>query len=253
MKLISSRAIYAVFALTSISCNLYAEEDAKCKELKSKILTSEVQGRAAFDELNSRIASNDQCSKNILGIMFAQGVLVEKSFNKAYSIFSDLSDMNYPPAQFNLALLVSKQSDHSEESLVNYLLGLSIKYIRTREWGYIGTSARDLAREYLQTKKSSNVNNEKYIAIESTFENSLKNEMFDIHQAFVTEKNEEKAFADGIASILMIGLAATKLSSMAAKNRAFPRAFNPAIPIMQNRLYHVTPIGGNMLYLSPLN
>ncbi len=252
MKIHTSKKLLVCTLLSALPLISFAEESLECNKLKREIFSQSLQKEVALIKLEKKIQENDYCSKNIMGILYAEGIYLNKNFVNAYSIFSDLSNQNYPPSQFNLGKLLSTQSDHSTENLIAYLLGLTIKYMGTKEWGYIGTSARDFARDYIEDLKKTDTKQESIINLSKKFEEDLKNGMHLLHNQFVNKKQEQKEFEDSVATILMIGLMASRISMMQAQ-RVPNSTVNLNIPSMPNRLYHVTPLGGNMLYMLPLN
>lgn len=252
MKIRTSKKLIFCTLVSALPLLCLADEGLECTNLKREVFSQSVQKEIILSKLEKKIQVNDFCSKNIMGILYAEGIYLNQNFVSAYSIFSDLSNQNYPPSQFNLGKLLSTQSDHSTENLIAYLLGLTIKYMGTKEWGYIGTSARDFARDYIEDLKKTNNKQESIISLSNKFEEDLKNGMLLLHQQFVNKKQEQKEFEDSVATILMIGLMASRISMMQAQKIPNSTA-NFNIPTMPNRLYHVTPLGGNMLYMMPLN
>ncbi len=252
MKIPISKKIFYLAFLFAIPIFCLADEGVECSKLKKEIFSQVLQKEVALSKLQKKIQENDFCTKNIMGILYAEGIYLNKDFVSAYSIFSDLSNKNYPPSQFNLGKLISTQRDHSTENLISYLLGLTIKYMGTREWGYIGASARDFARDYIEEQKKTTNDKQSITNLSLKFEEDLKNGMHFLHQEFATKKQEQKEFEDSVATILMIGLMASRASMIQAQRTA-NQTLNLNIPSMPNRLYHVTPLGGNMLYMIPLN
>jgi hypothetical protein len=252
MKIRTSKKLIFCTLLSALPLLCLANEGLECNKLKREVFSQSIQKDIILSKLEKKIQENDFCSKNIMGILYAEGIYLNKNFVSAYSIFSDLSNQNYPPSQFNLGKLLSTQSDHSTENLIAYLLGLTIKYMGTKEWGYIGTSARDFARDYIEDLKKTNNKQESITSLSYKFEEDLKNGMHLLHQQFVNKKQEQKEFEDSVATILMIGLMASRISMMQAQ-RIPNSTVNLNFPAMPNRLYHVTPLGGNMLYMMPLN
>jgi hypothetical protein len=252
MKIRTSKKLIFCTLLSALPLISIANEGLECNELKRDIFSQSLQKEIVLNKLEKKIQENDFCSKNIMGILYAEGIYLNKNFVNSYSIFSDLSNQNYPPSQFNLGKLLSTQSDHLPENLIAYLLGLTIKYMGTKEWGYIGTSARDFARDYIEDLKKTSTQQESIISLGKKFEEDLKNGMLLLHQQFANKKQEEKEFEDSVATILTIGLMASRISMMQTP-RIPNSTVNFNIPAMPNRLYHATPLGGNMLYMIPLN
>jgi hypothetical protein len=246
--LASSKKFIAAIAATACVNSFANEKD--CNDLRSRYLSPSLT-QSALQELQSLVQADNSCAKNTLGIMYAQGMSVKKDFLRAYSIFYDMSQKDYPPSQLNLAIVLAGQDDHNPETLLNYLAGLTIKYMRSREWGHIGTSARDFARKYLSDRLAGPAPDANLIKLQEEFEENLRFGMREIHVGFQAKIREQKEFEDTVVSIIAIGMMAHKLASVRAAPSA-PPVFSPAAPPPLPRFYHLTPLGGNMVYAFPI-
>jgi hypothetical protein len=224
-----------------------------CEELRSIIIDKKNSDEKIINELKSKIQADDQCVKNIYGVMLARGIFYEKDPIKAYSIFWDLAQKDYPPAQLNLAIYISRDDKTNPEVFLNYVLGLVVTNFSSKKWGNIATSARDLGRNYIDNKIKESINiedKEKLKDLERTYEESIKTISVNTAVDLLNNERAERQQQDAIVQILAAG-------AMAAQRAAIARAGSYQAPQIRlnspNRIYHVTPMGGNLLYIMPIN
>lgn len=230
-------------------CAAAAANTENCDDLRAKYLSSPIY-QNDLRQLQSLVELDNHCAKNILGTMYARGLNIQKDFLRAYSIFYDLAQRDYPPSQFNLAVVLASRDDHDPETLLNYLVGLTVKYMRSKDWGSIGTAARDYGRKYLDDRLKTSPNNKDLLKLSDEFEEKLRIGMKEIHAGFQAKIYEQKQFEDTVVSILAIGMIAHKAASLksASSTPSFASPMPPALP----RFYHLTPLGGNMVYAFPI-
>lgn len=135
-----------LLAIVLTHCAFASERD--CAQLRENLQN----GRDVTDsvkQLSLAISRGSQCAKNTLGVLYAKGVVVALDKDHAYAIFYDLAQVNYPPAQLNLALLWAERREPFNVALPNHLLGLFATYFGDKEWGEVGAAARDFGRKYI--------------------------------------------------------------------------------------------------------
>ena len=118
-----------------------------------------------------------------------------------------------------------------------------------KEWGFIATDARDLGRKFLEIQSlrpdSDRVVLEK---IKINYEDSVRKITNDIASGLLSVERAERAQIDAIVSIIAIGAMVSSMSNPVSSSSVLNRPIGSPV----NRLYHVTPMGGNMLYMIPM-
>ncbi len=243
-----------------------------CVAFRTKVINSK-KSKEILDELFLKIDEDDFCAKNILGILHAKGLHVEKDFEKSYAIFHNLSEKNYPPSQLNLALLLAKKEDHSSEALINLLIGIIVKYTDTEYescgwwtwggpeamcvvgegWAHIAGSARQFAQKYvdeLPLRTASRAT----LATRLREANTVSG--IQLHTRLVNKLRKQKEAIDGIMSLVALGVLVYQVSvPTRAPNTYYPggRAPDPAtlIPPTPRTYYYsggVPTFGGGSLF-----
>jgi len=236
--------------------NSFAETN--CKDLQANIFNqgNKLINDSFIQEVERNANGGSLCSKNIMGRMFASGIGVAKNWERSYSIFTDLSNSGYPPAQLNLAILVSEREDYDLKTLISFLVGLIYTQSSSVEFAYIAKSAKDLG-VYLINEK---LNNEKISSTDKEFFKNLLNEFqLNIADASISAagnliNREVVGKSNEVAIVEMISMGASSFNRRSNISNARPSAVvrsNIANSI-QPSLYYITPISGNMLYVMPL-
>ncbi len=228
-----------------------------CLELKNNF-KNKIKVNESLTELQQMISAGDPCAKNTLGVLYAQGEIFSQDNDKSYAIFYDLSQKDYPPAQLNLAISLSKKSDVFDEVIPEYLLGLFAKYYGVMDWGTIATDSRNLGREYFTKSILSTANKGREQEIEKLqklYEDAIKKITLDTASAVLKQEQETRDSVNALVGIVSLGVMA--YSAGAALGRAASYSNNIAskiIPIPNPRLYLLTPTGNsNILYMMPLH
>ena len=243
-----------------------------CVAFREKVINSK-KSKEILDELFSKIDEDDFCAKNILGILHAKGLHVEKDFERSYAIFHNLSEKNYPPSQLNLALLLAKKEGHSSETLINLLIGIIVKYnsytdtgeyescgafsmftcAMGEEWAHIAGSARQFAQKYVDELPLRT-------ASRATLTTRLREANtvsgMQLYTQLATGVREQHETLDGIMSLVALGVLAYQVSvPTRAPNTYYPggRAPDPAtlIPPTPQTYYYsggVPTFGGGSLF-----
>lgn len=222
---------------------------ASCEDFQRIAHESNLPTPNLLSELKKNIEKDDLCAKNVYGILIARGKIFDRDLHKAYSIFHDLAERNYPPAQLNLALLIAKDNTTDPVTFLDYLLGLYATYLPKKEWGFVATDARDLGRKFLEVlllmPDSDRAILEK---IKINYEDSVRKITHDIASGLLSVERAERAQIDTIVSIIAIGAMVSSMSNTVSSTSVLNRPIGSPV----NRLYHVTPMGGNMLYMIPM-
>jgi hypothetical protein len=177
-----------------------------CKEIKSIVLANNALNKEVIETIKINSDKNDLCFKNLMGIMYYQGIYFDKNIDLAEQIFYDIGNQNYPEAQYNFALAVSSKKDRNHKEFMALVTGIFKKYINNRKFAEIGSDARDLGFKYLENLKSTNTTNAELRELEDAFSEAIKNE----HKLIADEvlKNTEERLENSrtIAALLAIGM-----------------------------------------------
>jgi hypothetical protein len=246
MKLISVK-ILSTWVLFSYVSLTWA---ASCEDFKNIAHDTNVPTSNVLSELKKNIEKDDLCAKNAYGILVAKGKIFDRDFHKAYSIFNDLAERNYPPAQLNLAILISQDGATDPIIFLDYLLGLYAKYLPKKEWGYVATDARDLGRKFLEIQSSRpDADRVALERIKINYEDSVRKITNDTASGLLLVEQVERAQQDAIVSIISMGASLSSISNKVPTGNAPNRPIGIS-PF--NRIYQVTPMGGNLLYMIPM-
>jgi len=194
----------------------------ECTSLKDKILSKSDFSQINLTALKVGVDSDNLCFKNLMGVMLYNGIFFDKDEGRAEKIFYDLSNKNYPEAQFNFGLALTKKHDQDPENVITLLLGIYKKYgLSDKNESHLASKARDLARFYVDnlnslvadcknktakcSKEFSAINDNAIQNISNKLEVSLSNSQFEIATDAV---NKSKAFFqkyDDVMTIVAIG------------------------------------------------
>jgi hypothetical protein len=233
----------AVFASYGVA---HASEE-NCEVLKSffsETRPKDTQFTNAIKNLDLLIQKNDYCAKNLLGRVYYEGLNFTKDDSKAYAIFFDLSERNYPPTLFNLAFLLSKQKAADPEVTLTLLQGLVVNYTGHSENGHIARKARDLGRDYI-----SNLEEARREAFQIEFEDVVKQATINSAVRIREKTDQRNENNDSLMGILALG---SFTSSLSSRVKALAKPTNTVIyNSVQPQRYFAYPMGGNYLYLVP--
>jgi len=217
----------------------------ECSEIR-KIFLSEVRpNELEIKEFEKGVAEDNLCFKNLMGVLFYEGKFFDKNQKRAEQIFYDLSNKNYPEAQFNFAWTMTKRDDQNPENVVTLLLGIFSKYVDDPINSHLASKTRDLGRLYIEELRQKNINCSKdskcppfykslsYSKIEemkNAFELNIKDATFKAAGTFLENKRLEEDRVrerdDIIIGILSLGMLAYSLSS--SPRTVSPRANIPS-------------------------
>jgi len=237
----------------------------ECLIIKDKILSKSDFSQINLTALKVGVDSDSPCYKNLMGVMLYNGMYFDKDEDRAEKIFYDLSNKNYPEAQFNFALAMTKRYDQDPENVITLLLGIYKKYgLSDKDESHLASKARDLARYYVDglnslvtdckyknvkcTKEFSTIDNSTIQNISKKVEESLSKSQSEIAAGAV---NKSKAFFqkyDDVMTIVAIGTlvyGVTAASSYSGGGGA--RA--PSIPSGSNPWFNYGQGFGNPLNL----
>jgi len=240
-----------LFLFLAFSLSAFANE-ADCQSMKEYFVVkrddkNELNRR--FLELDKRVKDNEQCAKNLLGRLYFEGVNVDKDFDRAHAIFFDLANNAYPPAQFNLAFVLSKKTEVEPEIVLNLLQGLIVRYSGLYDYGYLARKARDFGREYL-----GELDEDKQVKLTPPFEDLIRESTINAAIQIRNNTRARNEKEDDIMAMLTIGVYAAAIGSKLGTSTSNSR--NSSMPATQfntikPRMYSVYPMGGNYLYAIP--
>ena len=216
------------FLVLSFSC--FAKE---CSELKKSILSDSPYQESDIKELQKGVEINNECMKNLMGIMLYNGIFFPEDKVRGEKIFYDLSSSNYPEAQFNFALAMTKRTDQDPNNVITLISGIYYKYAEDRNVSHLSSLARDLGRTYIESLQSlvnlCNENKKIFGECNSSLRSLTKSNISEIStkyegtirdaQSFVANNRlrlsaQTKDQADTFVAILSIGMMVYSLSSM---------------------------------------
>lgn len=186
-----------------------------CPGLKDSILTnpSSIQDED-LKELNKGVDADNLCFKNILGIMAYKGIHFPQNKDRAQQIFYDLSNKDYPEAQFNFALLLSERDNQNPVEVASLLLGIFNKYLRDTKNIHLALKARDLGYSYVDNLQASpKLKLDDIKDIKEKFENGIKTPSIKFAQDLEAQANASKEQLDNVMMILSIGMLAYGITS----------------------------------------
>ena len=203
------------FILVVLSANLFADE---CEGLKHQILEQKNTSHENLEKLNKGIQTENLCFKNLMGVMFYEGIYFPKDINRSEKIFYDLSGKNYPESQFNLAFLLTQRTNIPPDKVIPLLFGIYATYLFDHENSHLASKSRILLDQYVGTlrneKTSRSLSDREIDAIDIKIHDSLTK--YNIDYAAKKQKIvfENKERTDAIMAFIGIGLIAYNLSSI---------------------------------------
>ena len=192
-----------------------------CNELRKLFLNDKVYAESDIYEFKKKIELGDYCYQNLMGIMVLKGLYFDIDEKRATNIFYDLSNKNYPEAQFNFALTLTESRNQKSEDVVNFILGLYLKYADSKNDSKISLSARDLGLRYI-----SSLNNE---SLRRLYENSFANAQIEVtNKRFQHLKDTigEAEKINIIVSILALGIIASHAPTSSNYSQNTSRPFS---------------------------
>jgi hypothetical protein len=186
-------------------------KDSDCDALKNAVFSDRVPDKNwVVSTLEREISRDLKCAKNLLGRMYAEGRVFDVDKDRSYAIFYDLSQAGYPPAQYNLAYLMSERSDIRPQVVLGYLQGLISMYIADEKYGYLVPKATDLGRGYLEKLKHGSPEVE---GLRDDFESAVRKANTKAAIDLVRKTKETRATEDAILGIIALGIALSEASS----------------------------------------
>jgi hypothetical protein len=186
-------------------------KDSDCDALKNAVFSDRVPDKNWVASTIEREISRDlKCAKNLLGRMYAEGRVFDVDKDRSYAIFYDLSQAGYPPAQYNLAYLMSERSDVKPQVVLGYLQGFISLYIADEKYGYLVPKATDLGRVYLDKLKYGSLEVE---GLRDDFESVVRRANTNAAIDLVRKTKERRGTEDAIVGVLALGMALSEVSS----------------------------------------
>jgi hypothetical protein len=210
----SNSAQLVLALLISAFCSYARADNRACERLREELEAGH-NVSSSLKQLETEISHGSPCAKNTLGVLYAKGSIFSRDTDRAYAIFYDLSQSNYPPAQLNLALILVERRAPFDVALPSYLLGLFAKYFGDHSWGHVGAAARDLGREYLDEGVRANPDIAADIAqYRAHYESAVKSVIFQTAAAVLQREKAVRDRNDAIAGLLTLGVALAQLPSL---------------------------------------
>ena len=211
----------------------------ECEVLKDKVLVKKNLTSDEIEHIKIKIKADDLCFQNLVGIMTYVGNYYPKDKLKAAQIFHQLSQKNYPDAEFNYAMAATKRLDQIPEDVLVYIVGIYHKYAGSGNRGIgryhggdteieISILAKNLGKKYIKSLNSlseqcnkndsctlemKNLDAKKIKSIEKDFYVAINNASQDIGIKRYNLSQESKSKADTLVLVLSLGAAAYALSS----------------------------------------
>ena len=203
------------FILVVLSTNLFAGE---CEDLKYQILEQKNTSHENLEKLNKGIQTENLCFKNLMGVMFYEGIYFPKDIKRSEEIFYDLSNKNYPESQFNFAFLLTQRTNISPDKVIPLLFGIYATYLFDHQNSHLASKSRILLDQYVVTlrneKTKRSLSDQEIDVIDIKIHESLTK--YNIDYAAQKQKIviENKVKTDAIMAFIGIGLIAYNLSSI---------------------------------------
>lgn len=210
---LSRRSLALASLVLLFSVSAFAS-DGGCTKIKGMFEAGTASSQEVI-KLQELVAKGSLCGKNLFGRLLATGRLGEVDLDRAYAIFYDLAQKEYPPSQLNLGILLSKKDDQFRPDVPMYLLGIFASYYGNKEWGDVGSSARDAGRAYLK-KHLESASNDATAIVEAQrmFELGIQRATSDTAAALLAREQYLKDRNDAIAGILSLGAAVAAAPSL---------------------------------------
>jgi hypothetical protein len=162
--------------------------------------------------------------------MYAEGRGVNIDWERAYTIFSDLSNKDYPPAHLNLAIHIVEKPDLELSSYLGFLVGLIAKYGPSPQHADIARGAKEIGLYILRKRIGESEEKEKYRTALQEFEFNAGQAQLRSALEIVNKRRAAKERDDTIVGIIALGTAiyAARASSAQAYSSAGSSVATPA-------------------------
>lgn len=189
-----------------------------CSSLKNAFLTSSYS-ESDLREIQTGIEADNICLKNVMGIMLYKGIYFKKDKDRAEKIFYDLSNKNYPEAQFNFAWAMSERGDQKPLDVISLLLGIYSKYLTDQESAHLSIKARKLGYAYIdELKATGSLNSPDLNELISKYDASIKNTNDQFTLLMQQRMAQARSDMDNIVALAYLGMFAYKLGGMVPSN-----------------------------------
>ena len=231
-------------------------QDTSCVALKNDIysLNSDKEKLKIYiKELAEAVKENNNCAKNLLGRMYAEGYYFSQDEDRAYAIFYELSNLGYAPAQYNLAYTLSEKKDVEPKLVFIYLQGLVLTYPMNEEFRYIVPKSIELGRNYLDKLKAAN--NLQEPALRNEFEVVIRESAKSVATELSATTKALREKEDTIVGILSAGMLAYKLAPTVGnllKAPSYSGGNSQFIQLPKPRFYQLYSPAGQGLYAVPI-
>jgi hypothetical protein len=200
----------------------------ECETLKATFIETGSYKEADIKELKKGVDADISCFKNLMGIMIYNGIYFTKDQDRAEDIFLDLSNKNYPEAQFNFALVLSKKLDQDPEIITGLLVGIYYKYANDRINSNLASNAKILGHKYTESlldrvstcsdtircsERIKSLTSAEVAQITNDFNNSIRDAQFTVASERLKLRNETKEQADTLIAVLSLGLMVSSLNA----------------------------------------
>jgi len=244
-----STALFAAcfsFAAAVQAQNWFEES---CSSLHNRVFkSSEPVSQQLIQVAESRALRGELCAQNIVGRMYAEGSAVDVDWERAYLIFSNLSDRDYPPAQLNLAIHIADKPDLDLNPYLSFVVGLIAKYGSSSEYADIARGAKEVGLYVLRKKLSESTDGkDKYSSALKEFEYKAGEAQVSSAIEIVNKRRAAKERDDTIVGIIALGAAVSAARSRATPSYSATGSWVPA-PAWSNYPGIVGPTG---LYRAP--
>lgn len=195
--------LYCVLGL-----NVEVWANASCDDLHRSIFvgTKEVS-QESLRTAETRAVAGDLCAQSVIGRMYAEGRGVIIDWERAYTIFSDLSNKDYSPAHLNLAIHIVEKPDLELNSYLGFLVGLIAKYGSSPQHADIARGAKEIGLYILRKRLGESEEKEKYRTALQEFEFNADQAQLRSALEIVDKRRAAKERDDTIVGIIALGTA----------------------------------------------
>ena len=186
-----------------------------CSSLKNALLTSSYS-ESDLLEIQAGVETDNICLKNIMGIMLYKGIYFKQDKSRAEKIFYDLSNKDYPEAQFNFAWTMSERGGQKPLDVISLLLGIYSKYLSDQEYAHLSIKAKKLGYTYLdELKATGSMNQSELSELISKYDTSIKNTNDQFALMMQQRMAQAKKDMGNIVALASLGMFAYQLGGMA--------------------------------------
>ena len=240
--------LIAIFFISIHTSAAYGDECVNLRDYFQTAINGAAQNLDKFKDLKSLADQDNLCAKNLIGRLNFEGTFIPQNIEVSKDIFIELSNRAYPPAIFNLAYVLSKDSSVPPEQVLNLLVGIYATYIYTKEYSYLATKSVEFGRAYIDEFPE-----KKKAILSVNFENSITSSAMNSYAKLKNDLDRSQEIMNFLAGIVLAGWAVNTI----AKSLAVPgTGYTYPAQQMQNptTLYQIVPTGNsNTLYMLPLN